>query len=152
MKSCWSSVYIGNPKKLVLISLKGCCSSRIDGLARGSEGKRTKTKFPFSVSLYLGCHQKVLPTFRVGLTNSNNLVKTNPHRRSTQAAWVLADSRCGQVDSKINHHNFEPHWATRSMNSYLERRNEVNYLAGHPLRFLRTGFSSHMLPKSTMKL
>lgn len=41
---------------------------------------RQKAKLPSPVSFYLSCHQKVSPTFRVGLPASNSLIKKIPHR------------------------------------------------------------------------
>jgi hypothetical protein len=52
-----SSVYIGFPKKVVLLSAKECHSSRIDGLA--TRASRQKAKLLSFLSFYLGCHQKV---------------------------------------------------------------------------------------------
>jgi hypothetical protein len=47
-----------------------CCSSRIDELVSKTEGSRQKAGVS-SMSFYLGCYQKVPPTFRVGLLDSN---------------------------------------------------------------------------------
>lgn len=50
-------------------------SSRIDGLARGKEGKQAKSEFLSTMSIYIGCHQKVWPRLRTGPLTSNNPVK-----------------------------------------------------------------------------
>lgn len=82
------------------------------------------------MSLYLGCHQKEPPTFREGVTNSNNLIKqTLTEGPARQLGFQLVPDV--EWTSKVSHHN----WATQNMNSYLERRNEVNHLTCHSLRF-----------------
>lgn len=50
--------------KLFLRLRKDRCSKNIDGLVTKSGGNGHKTKLPSSMSLYLGCHQKVLLRFR----------------------------------------------------------------------------------------
>lgn len=46
------------PLKSALILVKECCSTRIYKLASKSESKQAKAKFPYSVSFYVGYHQK----------------------------------------------------------------------------------------------
>lgn len=78
---------------------KECLSNRVDDLASESEGKRAKPKkLPSSLSFYVGCHQKVRPTFKVGLLTSND--QSRKSLTGVPATGVLADSRCGQVDSQ----------------------------------------------------
>ena len=78
---------------------KECLSNRIDELASESEGKQAKPKkIPSSVSFYVGCYQKVWPTFKVGLLTSNDQLRKS--LTGVPAAGVLVDSRCGQVDSQ----------------------------------------------------
>lgn len=45
-----------------------------------AEGRQAKGKDCFFHTRYLGCHQKVPPRFRVGLSASNNLIKRIPHK------------------------------------------------------------------------
>lgn len=42
--------------------------------------KGKKQKLPSSMSLYVGCHEKVGPRFSMGLPTSNDLFKKVPHR------------------------------------------------------------------------
>lgn len=48
-ESCWSSVYFGVLKALVLILEKECHHNSTDGLARGNESKVARSKVFFSV-------------------------------------------------------------------------------------------------------
>lgn len=65
---------------LVLISVKESNSNRIDAAASKSDSKQAKKKKVSSLSFYLGCHQKMTPTVKVGLSTSNNLKKKNIFR------------------------------------------------------------------------
>lgn len=47
--------------------MKAGRSSSVDGLVSKSESKQSKSKAPFFYPFYLGCHQKVMSTFKVGL-------------------------------------------------------------------------------------
>lgn len=83
---CWSLVCAGTPEKLILILMKDGLSNSLDGLASKDEDQQLK-QFPFSMSFYPGCHQKVLPTFRLGLPASDNLIKTTLHRQARQLTF-----------------------------------------------------------------
>lgn len=61
-----------NPEK---VAFNTSCSNRMDELANKSDGKRQKAKVSFIYVLYIGCHQKVRPRFRVDLSAARNLIK-----------------------------------------------------------------------------
>lgn len=71
-----------NSKELVLISLKDCHNNTSDEPAGDGEGNQTESKVSFFCALHLRCHQKVPPTFRVGLSTSNNLILRLLHRNA----------------------------------------------------------------------
>lgn len=52
-----------------------------------------------SISFYLGCHQKMPHTFRVGLPSSNNVIKGISPRSSQWLLFGLIPDSC-QVDNK----------------------------------------------------
>lgn len=87
-----ASVYIRVPKQLLVMK---CPSNRINGLARGSAANRQKAESPSFMSLYVACHQR--PSIGVSIPASKKSDKKNPPRELPKA-WVLADSRCSQVD------------------------------------------------------
>jgi hypothetical protein len=60
-------------------------------------GKKEQ-KHSSSMSFYVGCHRKAWPRYRVGLPNSNDLIKKCPSQLCP-AVWVLVNSRCSQVGS-----------------------------------------------------
>lgn len=69
----WLLVFVGVPKKQVLILVKECLSSRVDEL--GSESKNEQTKkqqLPSSMFFYVGCSQKVWLRISIGLLISAN--------------------------------------------------------------------------------
>lgn len=74
MENCWSSVYLGVLKKLVLTA----ASREMNSPVRVRAGKPKAVSF-FQV-LLSGPHQKVPTTFRVSLPASDNPVKTMSHR------------------------------------------------------------------------
>lgn len=71
LESCWFSTSVGNQEKLVLIPV--ATTGWMD-LPVGVRASRQRM-LPISKSFYLGSHQKVPHTFRVGLPSSNNLIK-----------------------------------------------------------------------------
>lgn len=80
LNSCWPSVFIGIPKKLVLMLVKDRHSNRTYGCASEGEGTKTERKVSFFCALNLDHHQKVPPKFRVDLLVSNNRIMGHPPR------------------------------------------------------------------------
>ena len=62
-------IYVGDPKKLVLISAKECWTD--DCLTVRMRTSRSRTVVPCPL---------ICATFRVDLSNSNDLIKKIPHR------------------------------------------------------------------------
>lgn len=55
------------------------------------------------MSFYVLCHQYALPTFRIGLLASNNLMKIAPHRSAWRLGlWLFPDAV--QLLAKTSHH------------------------------------------------
>lgn len=77
LESCWSSASIGISKQQALTPVKEHLCSRTDGLDSKNEDKQEKGKhslFPCPL-MWAGCHQKVWPGFRVGLSTSSHFIK-----------------------------------------------------------------------------
>lgn len=63
------------------------------------------------MSLYLDCHWKALPVFRVGLPASDNLIKTTPHRCAPQlvfqqisdSAWSNGSEALGAIHQLLSY-------------------------------------------------
>ena len=83
----------GSPRELLVFSL--CWNpenagfdtgggNRIDELASKSKAKWAESQASFFHVLYMGCHKKVGPRFRVGLPASNNQIMKIPHRSAQQ--------------------------------------------------------------------
>lgn len=47
LETCWSSVYMGTPRKLVLIKAAECHNKRTDELASENDRKQAKSKVSF---------------------------------------------------------------------------------------------------------
>lgn len=70
LENCWTSVYVGSWKELVLTSVKGRSSNnRIDELACKREGKQAKSKGSF-------IH---LPIIWVALRRNHHIQGWSPH-------------------------------------------------------------------------
>ena len=96
-----SLIYFGILKKCVLIPVKESLSSRREKVASEGYGKHTKASF--SVSFYVGCHQKAWPRFRVGLPTSNGPIKKIPHTHAQlHGIWLIPD--VVKLTFKIIHH------------------------------------------------
>lgn len=95
LESCWSSTNVGNQEKLVLVPVTATGWMDLPVRVRASR----KRMLPISISFYLGCHQKVAHTFRVGLPSSNNLIKGISPRSSQWLLFGLIPDSC-QVDNK----------------------------------------------------
>lgn len=75
MESCPSSIYARSPKKLILMSAKGCCSHRIDELSARVGASRQEAELSFCHTLLFGLPQKVPSAITEGLPSSNTLKK-----------------------------------------------------------------------------
>lgn len=71
--------------------------------ARCKGGEQKKNFFLGMTSFYPACHQKELPTFKVSLPTSNNLI--NPLQMCS-AAYLLVAPDPVKLKFKINHHNY----------------------------------------------
>lgn len=82
-------IHVGMPKKLVLTSGKKCYSNRMDEIASKSKDWQAKSHASSSVSLSLGCHQKVQPTFRMDFPALATLPEKHCHRDAQQLVLPL---------------------------------------------------------------
>lgn len=83
----------------------------MDEIANKSKDQQAKSQASSSVSLSLGCHQKVQPTFRMDFPASDNLPEKHCHRSAQQLAFPLV-LLVVKLTTKISQHGicltFEP--------------------------------------------